>query len=116
MIGREVLTKAMPEADVTEQHAQTATKLILDFAVKDIADLRDRMTHLLGLRLLDAIRDPGASASHLNAAMKWLEQTSPQQDKPSNPMLDAINNAKQAMQEGGKLPDLDEYAGDTPEA
>lgn len=111
MIGKQTLEAA--GIDPTPEQCDAAEKVILQFAVKDIPALRDRMTHLLGLRLLDAIADPNTTASHLNAAMKWLEQTDPKQNQPEdNPMLAAIQNARQAMQEGGKLPEIDEYAED----
>lgn len=114
MIGRQVLEQAMPEADITDQAAATAEKMIFDFAVKDIDDMQQRMEHLLGLRLLEALADPNASASHINSAMKWIEN---QKDKnkdqsEEHPLAAAMANARQAMREGGKLPDIDEYAED----
>lgn len=115
MIGRQVLQAALPDAEVTDHAAAVAEKQILDFAVKDIDDMQQRMEHLLGLRLLDAIADPNASASLINSAMKWIEN---QRDKKKadqseeHPLAAAMENARQAMREGGKLPEHDEYAED----
>lgn len=111
MIARKILEDACISFNTAQ--AEAVEKAILDFAVKDIQDLRERMMHLIGLRLIDAMMDPSASASHMNAAMKWIEQTR-EKDQPEepNPMLAAIRNAQKAMSAGGKLPTLDEYAGD----
>lgn len=112
MIGRKLLEEVGFEP--SDEQATAAERIILDFAVKDIEDLRQRMAHLLGLRLLDAIADPAASASHLNSAMRWLEQSAAMKDQPEddNPMAAAIRNAREALREGGKLPDFEEYSGE----
>lgn len=113
MIGRKILEAALPGQQITDEQAATAEKLAFEHAAHSIDDMQHRMEHLLGLRLLDALADPNASASHINSAMKWIEN---QRDKNTSkrpdehPLAAAMANAREAMREGGKLPDIDEYA------
>ena len=112
MIGRDLLDAVLDPAAVTDQMAEHAENIILAFAVKDLPTLRERMEHMVGLRLYDALRDPQTSASHINAAMRWLEQTNPdRQGRPEeDPVAAAIRRARPALAAGGKLPEDDPEA------
>jgi len=113
MIGRQVLEAAMPEHDITDEQADKAERLILAYATQTSKDLEHRVEELLGRRLVEALADPNAPAAIINAAMKWLENRKPGNDQPKdNPMAGAIEAAAQACKEGGKLPDIDDYAED----
>lgn len=114
MIGRQAVEAALRNCTVTGSiDYDAAERAILQFAIKDIDDLTERMEQLVGLRLIDAIADPGANASIINSGMRWLETRKNTNDQPNiNPQAAAIENARSAMKEGGKLPELDLYAED----